>query len=31
LLVWDKGSFTRSFLVVFPFIYVLYPQLVYLI
>jgi hypothetical protein len=31
LLVCDKGSYTRSFLVVFLCIYVLYSQLVYLL
>jgi hypothetical protein len=30
-LVWDKYSYTRSFLVIFPCIYVFYPQLVYLL
>jgi hypothetical protein len=29
LLVWDKASYTGSFLGIFPCIYVLYPQLVY--
>jgi hypothetical protein len=30
LLVWDKGSYTRRFLVLFPCIYVLQSQLVHL-
>jgi hypothetical protein len=29
LLVWDNGNYTGSFLVIFPSIFVLYPQLVY--
>jgi hypothetical protein len=31
LLVWDKDSYTGSFLVMFPCIYVLYSQLAYLL
>jgi hypothetical protein len=31
LLVWDKDSYAGSFLVTFPCMYVLYPQLVYLL
>jgi hypothetical protein len=31
LLIWDKGSYTGSFLVVFPCVFVLQPQLVYLL
>jgi hypothetical protein len=30
LFAWDTGSYTGSFFVVFPCIFVLYPQLVYL-
>jgi hypothetical protein len=31
LFVWDKVSYTGSFLVVFPCLHMLYPQLVYLL
>jgi hypothetical protein len=31
LLVWYKSGYTGSFLVIFPCVYVLYPQLVYLL
>jgi hypothetical protein len=31
LLIWDKGFNTGSFLVTFPWMYVLYPQLVHLL
>jgi hypothetical protein len=30
MLVWDKDSYTGRFLVLFPYIYVLQPQLVHL-
>jgi hypothetical protein len=31
LIVWDKDSYIKSFLVIFPYIYVLNPWLVYLL